>query len=196
MLGHLLTGCEERDTTVTTLSDSEVNTAVEKAASEEALNKLNAEKRELEEMVAMAKNADPNIISAYYTYDANGEKVLNVVRADDNDSNMTETLLMGAIAGVGASMLFNAIANNSQYHNPAHRQGMYQSQVMTKEKERERRSTAFVNYAAMTKANTATALRSNPSKMTALKSATLSTKQAAFKSTQAARASTVKASGG
>lgn len=118
------------------------------------------EKKELAEFLAEAKTRDPNIIDAYYSVDAEGNKIINLVRTvtpapataaaageqqADEGLGMLETVGLAMAGGLVGSMLANALIPNNP--SPAHYQqnaAYYQRQ--TPEEAQRYRNNAVSSY--------------------------------------------------
>ncbi len=118
------------------------------------------EKKELAEFLAEAKKRDPNIIDAYYSVDAEGNKIINLVRnaapveaaktaegekPADEGLGMLETVGLAMAGGMVGSMLANALVPNNP--SPTHYQqnsAYYQRQ--TPEEAERYRNNAVSSY--------------------------------------------------
>lgn len=88
-----------------------------------------AEDKELKEILAKMKAQDPSIVDAYFSVDENGEKMLNLVKKDENASTESvaggnssssegsgqsalSTFMWSMAGGFAASMLYDAFTKN------------------------------------------------------------------------------------
>ncbi len=80
-----LVGCDSYEP-----SQAEIDRKMQKMIADEAnkdvLGQLSKERTELDQMVAELKTEDPLIKDAYYSYNEQNEKTLNIVREEDDDS--------------------------------------------------------------------------------------------------------------
>lgn len=116
------TGCDQKSETPhnTSISNHTINTAGDQAY--QSLYETEEEK-ELKTIVEKMKLQDPTIVDAYYSFDKQGEKILNVVKEDestvgDTNGNSSDgssglsTFMWSMAGGFAASMLYDSFTKN------------------------------------------------------------------------------------
>ncbi|UUW39781.1 hypothetical protein VP14_094 [Vibrio phage VPMCC14] len=194
----VITGCEQSHDNVTTVPT--MDDLVRQEAIKQSLSESNKEKEEIRMFLETARKQDPSIKDAYYSYDENGNKMLNVVREDtsqqsssDGDEGLggMEVFALAAVGGLVGSALANSMMSNPSYHDRSYRQKTYYSQRMTKKDAEKRRQSYTAMYNNRKVSNNMEMVKRNPSKMS-----TLTTKRNAFVSkSNTSRASTVSRGG-
>lgn len=109
---------------------------------------------------------------AYYSYNDQNEKTLNIVREEDYDSGSVMVhSMIGAIAGMA---LANSLMNSGSNLNNTMRSRASYANVRSKEQEKEKKRTATGGYVAMSKSYASSRIRSNPSRLSTMKSGAMS----------------------
>lgn len=193
-----LSGCEDSSYNE---SRDPVEAAIQSEAIKLSVQQSNTEQKELKDFLRVAKQLDPTITDAYYSTDSNGDKFINVVKAEKspdesqqgqsittgNGGGMLQTVGMSMAGGFVGSALANSIIpnhpspsyyeSNSRYHyNESHNE------------ERRRRSNAVAGYNNHMVSKSVNRVRTNPVKMKAI-STRISTSKPAFRSSSSARSS-------
>lgn len=107
-----LTGCEQPHDPMKEFSTK----SVEKPSINETVTQATQNiDPELNEMVKKLQLEDPTIVDAYYSFDENGEKILNIVKEDSTSkegSSGLSTFMWAMAGGLTANMLFNSLSQN------------------------------------------------------------------------------------
>lgn len=172
-IAFVLSGCGEEVTPPTTppavvapspaaetKSPEQVQADAAKAVTEQTAE----EQKELKEFLEAAKARDPQIVDAYYSVDAEGNKIINLVRnatpatengdakaaeaekkPEDEGLGMLETVGLAMAGGMVGSMLANALVpNNPAPDHYQNNSAYYQRQ--TPEEAQRYRNQATANY--------------------------------------------------
>lgn len=162
-----LVGCDREDPTLAKHTEE----AIQQEANKEAMAAINEERAELDDFVERAQQADPSVEDAYYSTDPEtGEKVLNIVHRDDDGDDMLVHGLMGAAMG---AMLMNSFSDRDSYRSSLRSHSSSRS-LRSRDDERRRRSSATAAYVANQKASAVSSIRSNPSRVSSIKSGVMS----------------------
>jgi hypothetical protein len=199
-----LTGCEPVNEQSPDLADSLVQSDAIKLSVEQA----NKENKELKEFLAQARKLDPSIVSVYYSYNADGEKFINIVRKDDNEENEQSVepapaSTGGAVASsnyehashntfgmsMAGSLVGSALANAMIPSHPSpdyyHGRSDYRYRESMREEEK-RRNSAVASYNSTMVSKNVSKVRSSPTRMKAINTR-VQTSKAAFRSSGSAR---------
>lgn len=175
---------------------------VREEAVRQSLSEANKDKEEIKAFLEVAQKEDPSIVDAYYSYDENGERMLNVVRDNkggssenqssaDNDLSGMEIFALSAAGGMVGAMLANQMMSNPNYHNQTYRQRTYSSRSMSRNEYRNHKKSFTSSYASKRMSKNINYVKNNKTKM-----ASLTTKRQAFiNKTTKSRASTVSRGG-
>lgn len=178
-----LTGCGEEPRYEEPTPTVTVEDMVHKQAIADALSQSNKEQQELKAFLEEAKKKDPSIVDAYYSLDANGNKIINIVRNNgtlpatspsttqpqqDEGLSSLETVGLAVAGGLAGAALANAMIPDAPSPSYYHQRSAYHY-TETKEEERRRRGTAVAGYNNHLVSRNISSIRSNPTKMSAIK---------------------------
>ncbi|WP_018693423.1 hypothetical protein [Algicola sagamiensis] len=176
------TGCEQREPAVE-VSQKDLSQAIEQEANQELLQQMTKEKQELKAFLQEMQAKDPSIVDAYYSFDDNGEKVLNVIREKEPEGTQTEgsestpvaesqglsgaeVMLYALAGGLTAAALAKAFSNKSPQ---AFRSGASSHYSTTMKDAQKRKNFARSGYLSKMKSKKISSIKSNPSKLSSVK---------------------------
>lgn len=127
-----MTGCDQKEYKtpaergVSTSSVAQTPSTASTNQNSQTATATTAEEQELKDIVAKMKQQDPSIVDAYYSVDASGQKILNLVKEEagsvvDSAGKAVESATSGSglstfmwamAGGLTANALYNAFSNN------------------------------------------------------------------------------------
>lgn len=170
-----LVGCEQQDYSYIDADD-------QKAINAQAMQALEAEKKELQEALAKLKETDPDITDLYTSVNEQGEKVVHVVK-ETADGVQEEQMAM--LNGMLLGMMMGHIMSAGSYANyAAANRSTTITKTYSRDEYRRKRNSASVNSFAHAQRRASTSYRSS----SAFQSKVSARSSAAFSSSSSARA--------
>lgn len=168
------TACSDNSAEIEREAQRQMAAVIEQEANKEVLDQMNRERQEIATFLSQMQAHDPAIKDAYYTNDEQtGQRVLNVVREDDNGTDAGDVMVYGLMGALAGAALASSFTNHSSYRTALHAQSGYANH-RTAQQEKERKRGGIAAYVATSKTASVSRIRSNPSRLSTIKSGVMS----------------------